>query len=93
MLSQCEDGGAAQARSGRLQTERPMRAGSIARHTMDKVKILFLAANPSATSQKTRELGVSDAAPIIANPLQLDVEFREITAAIRLRVSRSLRNR
>ena len=74
---------AAQARSGSLETEIPMRAGSSARHAMDKVKILFLAANPSATGQKTRELGVSDAAPIIANPLQLDVEFREITAAIR----------
>ncbi len=60
-----------------------MRAGSTARHAMDKVKILFLAANPAATVQRTRELGISAGAPAATDPLQLDVEFREITAAIR----------
>ncbi len=66
-----------------LETEKPMRAGSTARHAMNKVKILFLAANPAATGQRTRELGVSTTAPAVTDPLQLDVEFREITAEIR----------
>ena len=60
-----------------------MRAGSTARHAMNKVKILFLAANPAATGQRTRELGVSTTAPAVTDPLQLDVEIREITAKIR----------
>ena len=68
---------------GKTRNRETDESGLTARHVMNKVKILFLAANPGATVQKTRELGVSDAAPIIANPLQLDVEFCEISAAIR----------
>jgi CHAT domain-containing protein len=66
-----------------VETDRSVISGPSAVRTMDKVKILFLAANRGGTGQGIRELGFSDAAPAGTDALHLDGEIREITARIR----------